>query len=233
MTDKPNSLDMSLIRNAAIGHATQVTLLLGHGADPEYLNSLALTLSAANGHLECVKILAPLSDPLADNSEALRQAAENGRVECVEFLIPISEAAADGSAALCSAAQNGHAECVNALIPKAAARNASDALCLAASEGYVECVALLLPISACIAYTINAFYLAAGNGHARVAELILAGEPHLFGSLDFNNLLDSAVARGHHNLAALFSSIIDKAALRSTVPEIQETTSSSAPSPRL
>lgn len=232
MTDNPNSLEVSLIRSAARGHATAVLLLLQQDADPEYLNSLALTLAAANGHLECVKILAPISDTLADNSEALCQAATNGHVQCVEFLIPISDAAAENSGALCLAARNGHVECVNALIPKAEPLDATNALCIAAFEGHPECVALLLPLSASMRHTLNAFCSAAECGHVRVAELMLAHEPRISRALDFNELLSSAVARGHHDLAALFSSIIDKASLSSTVPQIQKT-SSSAPSPRL
>ncbi len=64
---------------------------LAAGANPLAEDSLALRLAAANGHLEIVKLLLPLSDPKANASWALRMAALNGYTQIVKLLLPLSD----------------------------------------------------------------------------------------------------------------------------------------------
>ena len=49
--------------------------------------------AAENGHLECVKILAPLEKGMKDNEDntALMLAAERGHLECVKILVPFEK----------------------------------------------------------------------------------------------------------------------------------------------
>ena len=85
-------------------------LLQSGRVDPKAYDSFALRYAAANGHLEVVKILLPVSDPRANGSQALQWAAENGHLEIVKLLLPVSDPKANDSEALQAAALKGHLE---------------------------------------------------------------------------------------------------------------------------
>jgi ankyrin repeat protein len=70
-----------------------------------------------NGHIECVKLLIPVSNPKDRYSSALQLAARHGHTQCVELLIPVSNPKAHNSYALQEAAVHGHTQCVELLYP--------------------------------------------------------------------------------------------------------------------
>ena len=48
--------------------------------------------AAENGHLDCVKILAPLEKGMTNYGDtAMMKAAENGHLECVKILTPLEK----------------------------------------------------------------------------------------------------------------------------------------------
>lgn len=83
---------------------------------PREQKGVALRRAAEYGHVECVKLLIPVSNPKDLNSDALRLAAQNGHAECVKLLIPVSDPYNQCSVALVCAALNRHAECVRLLV---------------------------------------------------------------------------------------------------------------------
>lgn len=85
--------------------------------NPKAGKSFSLCWAAEGGHLECVKLLIPVSDPKAADSQALCRAADNGHAECVKLLIPVSDPRADNSGALRLAVLSGHMDCVKLLLP--------------------------------------------------------------------------------------------------------------------
>jgi len=78
-------------------------------------NNEALRRASAHGHVECVKMLIPVSNPKHNDSSALQWASANGYVACVKELIPVSEPKAQNNEALVAAAFYGHHECVDLL----------------------------------------------------------------------------------------------------------------------
>jgi hypothetical protein len=139
----------ALLEAAASGDLDALRKALKEGGQAHWEGSCALRRAAEEGHVECVRLLIPLSDPMASSCAALRRAAENDHVECVRLLIPVSDASAG--------------DCY--------------ALRWAASEGYVECVRLLLPESGALALkggVLSFSSLARGNGHMEVAGMIEA-----------------------------------------------------------
>jgi ankyrin repeat protein len=129
------------------GDLSALVQALDGGADALKGDSLALRWAAAAGHVDCVRLLIPVSDPLAWDSYALRAAAGNGYARCVELLIPASDAKAEDSWALRRAAEEGRTECVKLLIPASdplAKRVGSlDAAGLARKNGHVEVAAMI------------------------------------------------------------------------------------------
>lgn len=113
MTYKASKSDQ-LIDAARQGRAEDVRILMN--GCPRDQKSSALRRAAEYGHVECVKILIPVSDPKDLDSDALRLAAHNGHAECVRVLIPVSDPNNNDSVALVSAAMKRHAECVRLLI---------------------------------------------------------------------------------------------------------------------
>lgn len=95
------------------GNTAEVQRLISI-SDPA-LNNEALRRAAAHGHVECVKMLIPVSNPKHNDSSALQWAAANGYVACVKELIPVSEPKTHNNEALVAAAFYGHHECVDLL----------------------------------------------------------------------------------------------------------------------
>lgn len=125
-----------LLDCAKLGDCPGISRLLALGVDPKCRQSVALCIAAANGHIDCVKILLSASDPKAHGSAALLSAAENGHPECVALLIPVSDPAVESSDALLRAAERGHAECVSLLVPVSNAKaNNSAPICRAVGGG--------------------------------------------------------------------------------------------------
>ena len=244
-TDKRSAMphreiDQELVDAAEAGASAKVSALLAKGAAPMCDSSQALQLAAKNGHVECVKLLLPVSDPQADEWYALRAAAHAGHVECVRLLLPMSDAKARDSQALRYAAHYGHVECVRMLLPASDAKaGESLALRLAALNGHAECVRLLLPVSDAKANDSEALRWAARNGHAECVKLLLAHslplvdiggvlrevmtagharvasrlieeEPRLLDGMDLSKCLVVALENGQEDMAGLLSSIIDK-----------------------
>lgn len=104
-----------LLIDAARGGRVEDVRVLMKGC-PRDQKSVALRRAAEFGHVECVKLLIPVSDPKDLDSDALRVAAHNGHAQCVKALIPVSDPKNGHSVALVSAAMNKHAECVRMLI---------------------------------------------------------------------------------------------------------------------
>lgn len=197
-------LGPALAQAASLGDLTEIERLLALGADPLYQDSLALTLAASHGRLDCLRRLLPLSDPKADNSAALRCAAFHGHAGAVEILIPVSDPMANEvggshSAALVFAAERGHADCLRLLLPVCDAKGAqSRALASAASSGHLECLCLLLPVSDPAASHFRALSEACGNDHPGCAAALLAAllplglpDAHTLGALRDRTRLES------------------------------------------
>ena len=180
-------LNDALVDSAAAGNLGEMSNLLGQGADPKAELARALRLAAKNGHAECVALLLPISDPKALNSHALCLASFNGHAECVDLLLPFSDSEAAMPVALSWAAENGHAECVKRLLSRESPS----------------------PENALMANP-RPFHLAIGAGRASVVALMLAHEPSLAELIDFELAHWAAADRGHHELAALFLSIVER-----------------------
>lgn len=178
-------LDLALASHAHDGLFLEVADFLRAGANPKYQNSLALRLAAGGGHVECLRLLIPLSDATACDRHALVWAATHGYADCVRLLIPASDLA----------------------------RNQSAALGAAATAGHADCVALLLPASAPLMDQPQPFNDAIENGRANVLSLMLAWEPALVGKIDLEQLRSRAEERGHQALAALALSIAERVEL--------------------
>jgi len=78
-------------------------------------DSVALRWAAANGHVECVRLLIPVSDPHACHSAALRFSAMAGATECVRALLPLCEVEEDKIKAVSGAVLHGRFDCVDVL----------------------------------------------------------------------------------------------------------------------
>lgn len=119
--------------SAAAGHgrldvlSTLIARLSSPTEDPSFPASLgplfelgytqALEEAALHGHVECARLLAPLSNPKLDGSLALRWAASAGFAEIVELLIPLSDPGAHDWTALSWAIDSGRDSCVDLLLP--------------------------------------------------------------------------------------------------------------------
>lgn len=197
-------LDNKLFKSSSDGDSHALAQLLSLGADPKEFDSYALLLAARNGHVECVRLLIPISDPKAGESLPLRWAAMNGHVECVRLLIPVSDPSAEDSHALVNAISCNHVECVKLLLP---------ASLLATGCGLLLETAL-------------------DDGYADIVALFLDREPRLLDGLNLPECLSSALSSGHASLAALLSSIIDREALSTAIP-VGETRPAFSLKPRL
>ncbi|TBV69747.1 ankyrin repeat domain-containing protein [Pseudoxanthomonas winnipegensis] len=110
--------DWALVNAARDGNAHVVQELLNEGkANPLWRNCEALFVAASAGHLECVKLLIPVSEAKVNDSAPLRWAAHNNHLDCVQVLIPVSDPKADHSLALQYAAQRQHIDVVKELLP--------------------------------------------------------------------------------------------------------------------
>lgn len=122
----------ALAAAAGSGHVELLSMLIDRlstpdGGQPCFSDSLlsllelgytqALQEAALYGHVECARILAPLSNPMLDDSLALRWAANIGSSEIVELLIPRSDPSAHNWTALTWAIDSGRDSCVNLLLP--------------------------------------------------------------------------------------------------------------------
>lgn len=204
----------ALVQAASCGHIECVKLLIPTSW-PRDEASRALRLAASEGHVECVRLLIPASNPMARNSCALGLAAKNGHSACVELLIPVSSPNALGSQALFLAASAGRTECLRLLIPVSSVRTLGlRALCSAAQAGHLDCAKLLLQS---IRASRNPEVLASAmlGGSASVVAAILESDPGWAKTLSFPALLRSAENHLHRDIASLFSSLIESAALAS------------------
>ena len=79
-----------LIVAAVCGDANGVKRHIDQAGQKAADGATALIYAAVEGHLECVKILAPLEKGMDDEDEetALMYAAMMGHLECVKFLAP-------------------------------------------------------------------------------------------------------------------------------------------------
>lgn len=201
-----------LVRRAKNGDHEGVAIILGRRAHPRLSDSEPLCWAAAEGHVECVKLLIPVSDPKARDSLALSMAADQGHVECVKLLMPVSDPTAENSIALRSAAQNGHAECVAALLTASDANDLDlQALHAAVKNGHVDCVKLLIPAS--IPNDRRLVSAVFSGGSAEVLSLILAREPLFLAGLHLPGLLADAISGDNFGLSALLAAIIEQKAL--------------------
>ena len=233
-------IDQELVSAAQAGDAAKVSSLLAYGANPRSKKSGALVAAGENGHVECVRLLLPVSDAKAAESLALRVAANYGHAECVRMLLPLSDAKAENFYALRSAACSGHVECVRMLLAASDAKAMNSyALQLAAANGHAECVRLLLPVSDPAARNSLALRWAAESGRveclwellaeskplveidgllagvmaagqAKVAAILIEQEPRLLDGMDISKCLALAMENKHEDLAAYLSSIIDR-----------------------
>ena len=153
-------LDTDLLDSARLGSKDGLLSALKKGANPNYKShkeQTALHYAAMNGHLDCVRILIPLSTPDAPDAYGrtpIHRATENGYFQCVVCLLTVSNTHikdANDWSLLHWAARYGHTECVSLLLTDEhchARNNRGDsALHLAAQYGHSVCVSLLLPFS--------------------------------------------------------------------------------------
>lgn len=158
----------SPLMTAAQGGHVECLKLLIPVSDCTAHENVALCLAAKNGHTECVKLLLPVSTPILSNSiGALRLAAEHGHAQCVQLLV--SNCTDTNATALLSASLHGHWECVKILLPFADPETLGPSLEAAARGGHAECVKLLLPVAG----TNNgALKQALINGRSECAEIL-------------------------------------------------------------
>lgn len=196
-----SKLNESLALAATAGDVSELARLLALGADPMADASRPLFDASRKGHVECVRLLIPVSNTKALDSRALRGAALAGHAECVRLLAPVSNSSDDEFAALTSAASNGHAECVKLLL--------SD-----------ECSHQILAF--CFGCSIS-------GGHASVAAVFLAHNPDLIELLNLAEATATALDRRHCELAALLTSISERDALLVAAAAMEPSTPTSAP----
>ena len=144
------SLSEKIIEAVIIGDTKQLSTLISKSKNItsriEYTK--ALWHASENGHVECVKLLIPISSPKDNSDYALYLSSKNGHAECVKILIPVSRPMANNSIALQSAANNGHTECVKLLTSSSDKKVCQvSSLYLSAYNNHQECVKLLLPYS--------------------------------------------------------------------------------------
>ena len=214
----PKDNNSALGLAAGNGHAECVRLLIPV-SDPKAYGSHPLHAAAFDGHAECVKLLIPVSEPKARDSEALVSAARNNRAECIKLLIPVSDPKSDNSRALAAAAMFGSAECVKLLLPVSDPKHNSRALQGAIDHTNTECVKLLIPVSGPLLKRKKIRTLTLSLGHADILSLLLAFEPLLLTGLDLPRCRDASTAKGHVEMAALLSSIIEQQDLVGTLPQ--------------
>ena len=82
-----------LIAAAVCGDADGVKRHINQAGKKVAGKMTALMYAAKYGHLECVKILAPLEKGMKDNSgrTALMHADKQGHLECVKILAPLEQ----------------------------------------------------------------------------------------------------------------------------------------------
>lgn len=143
-----DEFDEALAMSARIGATDLVQKWVSIGANPLAKNSLALKEAAEHGHLECVKLLLPLSDPLSGECFALKMACHGQHRECAELLAKFASGPQSESFPLRLAASCGWTSMVQELIGRSNPADCdSDALYYAAKNGHIDCVELLLPLS--------------------------------------------------------------------------------------
>lgn len=172
---KPENTDDILIKAAAKNRIKLVKILIPFSTEPTS-KGWALRAAAENGHLQCVKLLIPVSDPKVKNTGidgALIDAARNGDMKILKLLISISDPKIHSKSALQFAAEKGHTDIVKFLIsisdPKSVG---SQALFWAAENGHAECVKLLIPVSDPKLENSLALIRAAINGHTECVKLL-------------------------------------------------------------
>lgn len=133
----------ALVQACKDGNLDEVQRLLPTSNPRAHNNSAAVRWAADAGHLEIVRLLAPLSDL---QSCLAVQAAANGHAECVRLLIPVSDANLDEASPLFKSAQRGHTECVQLLLPVTDPTHYPRALNFAAMEGHRDCVEILMSV---------------------------------------------------------------------------------------
>jgi ankyrin repeat protein len=145
--DKREVLNGRLMKAAGLGDGSALARALEGGADALRGESEALVVAAERGHVECVRLLLPVSDALANDSCALRASARVGNANCVALLLPASDPLAKNSEALWWAAAHGHAECVRLLLPLsdplALGEDGLDAAGWARGGGHVEVAGMI------------------------------------------------------------------------------------------
>lgn len=124
-----------------------------------------LMLSAAGGHVACIKHLCHISDPRLTTPQGytpLMLACDSGNLRCVELLQPLSPLNfqdIDGCTALMRAAYKGSSAIVELLLPGSAPdlmnTQGWSALMIATRLGHLECVKTLLPHSNLMLFDMN------------------------------------------------------------------------------
>ena len=134
---------LTLIEAARAGDLEAIKAAIARGEDPKANDSVALSWAARGGHLECLRLLLPVSDPKARDSLALSLAVDGGHLECLRLLLPVSDPKARDSIAMSLAADGGHLECLRLLLPVSDPRYYSRVLRVAAWKGHTECARLI------------------------------------------------------------------------------------------
>lgn len=198
-----------------------VVFLLSKGADARKVGPdgrTALVIAAANGDLDCLRLLLPVSDPMElslGGYSALIHAVVAGSAPCVAALLPAlqkaapQQFAASKRRALLMAMHVKVPECAALLADREACRelglsprpeSSADetALMTAAGNGSIDWIRLLLPFSDTLQTNSRgdtALMLAAAGGHSVcVAELLPKSDPAQL-NVDLKNALDLAFSR--------------------------------------
>lgn len=116
-----DSYEEAFVSAGMQGHWSIVAQMLSH-VDSKYNPSRALWWAAADGNVESVALLLPLSDPQPNHDlsiSPLSVAAREGHLAVVRLLLPVSDPCSKQSQALHLAAKNKHADVVALLGPLA------------------------------------------------------------------------------------------------------------------
>ncbi|TNJ27881.1 Ankyrin repeat protein 1 [Giardia muris] len=160
----------------------------------------ALMFAASQGHIECVRLLAPVEAGRhsSDGSTALMLAAEEGHEECVRVLLEAESRLQDrqGRTALIRALSGGHSVCANLLLNEGDICNIhlQTALMFAAKSRCTDIAAQLVATTAGMQDRegITALMMAARSGATDIVQLLIDIEAGMCGKEKMTALMFAA-----------------------------------------
>ncbi|KAM7542139.1 hypothetical protein Aperf_G00000018490 [Anoplocephala perfoliata] len=242
--DKDIPESTPLIEASKEGLDQIVEILLKYGANVAQTTTpscyTALHYAAANGHLNCVKLLLKYDSPMEEQNEnghtPLMEATSNGHIEVARCLIENganinTHSSEFKESALTLASYKGHAEMVKFLLDAGASHEhrtdeMHTALMEAAMEGHVDVARLLLDHGANVNIPQDSFEspltLAACGGHTELVTLLIGYEADIEEVNDegYTPLMEAAREGHEDTVAALLAAGAD---VNAKTDETQET----------